>query len=287
MIRGLYSAASALDAAATNQELVAENLAHANTPGYRRHGLVFEAVQQNASDDQALRGERLGGTRAASGYTTFDAGPVQYTGNPLDLALSGSAFFVLDGPNGPVYTRNGSFQMNAQGQLQSQAGLPVRSQGGPITIPPNTARIDVTKDGTILANDVEVGKLQLADFSDPSALQRVGTTLFEGPTGRQPDPQSFRVEQGYREGSNVQIVNEMVSMLTGMRFYEAAEKALQALGVTVRRHQTTVAKEISRKERHYHDACIQHQCHGHERPASRAGQYRQQPGQPQYHGFQI
>ena len=75
--------------------------------------------------------------------------------------------------------------MNAQGQLQSQAGLPVRSQGGPITIPPNTARIDVTKDGTILANDVEVGKLQLADFFR-SSTQRVGTTLFEGLICRQP-----------------------------------------------------------------------------------------------------
>ncbi len=233
MIRGLYSAASALDAAAANQELVAENLAHANTPGYRRHSLVFESVQQNASGSQSASSETVGGTRASSGYTTFDAGPVQYTGNPLDSTLSGSSFFVLEGPTGPVYTRNGSFEINAQGQLQSQSGLPVRGQGGRITMPPNAGRVDVGKDGTILANNVEVGRLQLAEFPDQSVLQRVGTTLFEGPGARQPNPGSFRVEQGYREGSNVQIVNEMVAMLTGLRFYEAAEKAFQALANSV------------------------------------------------------
>ena len=161
MIAGMYSAATALNAAATNQEIVAENLAHANMPGYRRQGLTFESVQQNAATQLASSNSGITGTQAGRAYTSFEQGPVQYTGNSLDLAVSGNNFFVLDGPNGPVYTRNGSFELNAQGNLQSHGGLPVRGGGGRITVPPNTTRITVSQDGTVQANNVEVGKLEL------------------------------------------------------------------------------------------------------------------------------
>ena len=233
MIAGMYSAATALNAAATNQEIVAENLAHANMPGYRRQGLTFESVQQSATTSMAANNGAITGTQPGRAYTSFDQGPVQFTGNPLDLAVSGNTFFVLDGPNGPVYTRNGSFELDAQGNLQSHGGLAVRSGGGKITIPPNTNKITVSQDGAVLANNVEVGRLQLAEFTDPSVLQRAGTTLFQGPSGQQPNAGTFRVEQGYQEGSNVQIVNEMVSMITGMRYYEAAQRAMRALGDAV------------------------------------------------------
>jgi flagellar basal-body rod protein FlgF len=233
MIPGMYSAASALNAAALNQEMIADNLANANMPGYRRQSLVFESVQQNISARQSSSKGDIGGTQAMRSFTSFDQGPIQLTGNPLDLALSGNTFFVLDGPNGPVYTRNGSFELDAQGNLQSHSGLPVRSGGGKISIPPNTTRINVASDGTVTANNVSIGKLQLAEFSDPSVLERAGTTLFQGPAGRTPEPGTFRIEQGYQEGSNVQIVNEMVSMITGMRYYEAAQRALRALGDAV------------------------------------------------------
>jgi flagellar basal body rod protein FlgG len=228
MIRGLYSAATALDAATVNQDLVAENLANATTPGYRRHGLIYEAVQ-SATDSQ-VPGATLAGTRSAATYTNFDPGPIQHTGNPLDLIASGNVFFVLDGPNGPVYTRNGSFVRNAQGELQSRAGLPVRSNGGRIVIPPNATNISVTLDGAVMADNTELGRLQLAEFADPGVLQRAGTALFQGPQGPPPAPGTYRVEQGYKEGSNVQIVNEMVSMMIGMRQYEAADRAIRSMG---------------------------------------------------------
>jgi flagellar basal-body rod protein FlgF len=230
MIRGLYSAASALDAASLNQELVADNLANVNTPGFRRHGLLFETVQQDVENDQQGSANSVQGMKPAGFYTNFEGGPLQHTGNPLDLASSSNVFFVLNGPNGPLYTHNGTFERNAQGLLQSHSGLPVRSPGGAITIPPGATNITVNPDGTVLADNAQVGRLQLAEFPDPSVLQRAGTTLFEGPGGRQPNPGTYQIQQGYREGSNVQIVNEMVSMLMGMRHYEAAQKALSALG---------------------------------------------------------
>src|SRR5947209_17929464 len=115
MIRGMYSAASALDTAATNQELVAENLAQATAPGYRRQGLLFAAYSPLGTSEP---GAQLQDVRSPGSFTQFEPGGLQQTGNPLDLAVSGNAFFVLDGPNGPLYTRNGVFEMNGQGQLQ-------------------------------------------------------------------------------------------------------------------------------------------------------------------------
>jgi len=226
----MYSAASALDMATLNQEVVAENLANANSPGYRRQGVVFEHVRQRAQGSEASPAGKVGGTQSSTVYTDFEQGPLQETGNSLDLALTKNVFFVLDGPNGPLYTRNGAFQLDSQGQLLSRSGLPVRSGGGRITVPANTSRITVNADGAVLADNNEIGRLQLAEFSDPRQLQRAGTSLFQGPAGRQPDVGTYRVQQGYREGSNVQVVNEMVSMMSGMRQYEAAQKALRALG---------------------------------------------------------
>lgn len=230
MLRGLYTAGSALQSAMLNQELVADNLANATTPGYRKQGMTFESLVSSAgASDQPSGTPGSGGT----GYTSFEPGPLQPTGNPFDLALSGNVFFVLEGPNGPVYTRNGVFELNAQGELQTRSGLRVRGQGARLTIPADAPHVRITVDGGVLANGVEVGRLELATFDRPQELRRAGNTLFEGPAPRTPDPGSFRVEQGYREGSNVQMVQEMVTMMVGMRQYEAAERALRSLGEAV------------------------------------------------------
>jgi flagellar basal-body rod protein FlgF len=228
MIRGLYSAGAALETATANQEVSAENLAHATTPGYRRQGLSFDATQQSV-------GSAAAGTGAANGnsFTFFTPGPIQQTNNPLDLAISGDAFFVLEGARGPVYTRNGSFEMNAHGELQTKSGLKVQGQGGRITIPPGASEIRINVDGTILADGANVGRLDLARFDDRNQLRRAGPTLFEGPAPKQPELGSYRIEQGYREGSNVQVVDEMVSMMLGMRQYEAAERAMRSLADAV------------------------------------------------------
>jgi flagellar basal-body rod protein FlgF len=229
MIRGFYSVASALTAAEMNHEVVAENLANATVGGYRRSGVVFQTADDDDSQEAGNANHRGRSVRATGQYTSFEPGPMQQTGNALDIALSPNVYFVVDGPNGPLYTRNGAFTRTADGSLQNATGLAVRGAGGPITLPANAAKITVSQEGAIRADNVEVGRLQLAEFRDGAGLRRAGTTLFDGPPAQAPRPGSFKVEQGYREGSNVQVVNEMVSMITGMRYYEAAEKALKAL----------------------------------------------------------
>jgi len=225
MINGLYNSASALQAAQANHEVIAENIAHATTPGYRRQGVVFQVT----GDDTPAMGLSSGGVKSDRQYMAYDTGPIQHTGNPLDLALAGNAFFSVQGPNGTVYTRNGSMRLTANGQLQTHGGLPVLTNSGPVTIPPTTVRVEVSADGTIFADGNSLGKLRLVSFPNAEGVRRVGPTLYDNPQAQDVQPGAYRVEQGYREGSNVQVVQEMVTMMLGMRHYEASEKAMRML----------------------------------------------------------
>jgi flagellar basal body rod protein FlgG len=236
MISGLYGAATAMVGIGQAQDVHAENLAHANVPGYRRRGVATESFEQALYDTEVGEaGDRLWGSEMSTVYDDFTPGPVQATGNPLDLAPVGDTFFVLEGTSGPAYTRNGSFRLNAEGELESVSGLRVQGDGGPIAIPPETVQIVFSRDGAVLADGVEVGRLQLVQLPNPEGMSRVGTTLFEGgsvPPGSN-TPGVPRIEQGFREGSNVQVVQEMVAMINGQRHYEAAQRVLRGIAETI------------------------------------------------------
>jgi flagellar basal-body rod protein FlgF len=235
MLRGIYSVAYAMEMAARNHEIVSENLVHATTPGYCRQGLLFEATA--ASIMPAGDGSPAAAPVASqppSSYLHLEPGALQQTNNPMDFAVSGDAFFVVEGPNGPLYTRNGSFELGPGGELRTRGGgYRVSGQGGALTIPPDAAAITVGTDGTLTANGTQIGRLQLANFEGPASLRRVGPTLFEGDAPQAPPPNTVRVDQGYRASSNVQPVQEMISMMLGMRFYEAAGKVMQAISDAV------------------------------------------------------
>lgn len=228
MLRGLYSVAGTLEVAARNHEAVSENLANINTPGYRRQGTFFDMSAGADAPSSEPGGNSLSPRSGAFTYT--ESGPLQQTNNPLDIALVGNGFFVLEGPAGPMYTRNGSFQLGPNGTLQARgSGYRVRGQGGPLSLPPEARAIQIAQDGTVSADGVAVGKLDVATFPQDASLRRVGTTLFQGPAPQTPPPGSVRLEQGFREGSNVNAVQEMVSMMIGMRHYEAAQKSMRAI----------------------------------------------------------
>ena len=233
MIRGLYNVASAMEVAARNQEVVSNNLANLNTPGYRRQGNYFE-VQSNLQSSDPATESAARPQRGASSFNYMDSGPLEQSGNQFDLALSGNAFFTLEGPTGPIYTRNGSFELGPGGELQARgSGYRVRGQGAPLTLPTNAGRVAIAADGTVQANGAVVGRLELASFAQPDSLRRVGPTLFQGDNPQTPAPGAARVEQGFREGANVQAVQEMVSMMLGLRYYEAAEKAVKTMNDAV------------------------------------------------------
>jgi flagellar basal body rod protein FlgG len=244
MLPGLYSAASALTAAEQNHEAIARNLAHANVSGYRRQIVAFEPfapTDETGESESAAAGGV--GTTVNGVLTDFTQGAVRSTGRRLDMALSGDGFFVVEGPNGPLYTRNGGFHLSAEGQLVTADGRTVLGGSGALTFPVDVSpsQITVGPDGTIRANGAEVGALQLASFADNQQLIQVGTTFFQAPDGVVGDQAAATVQQGARELSNVSAVDELVRMIVGMRHYEAAQKSLKALAEAVEQSTNPVA----------------------------------------------
>ena len=221
MIRGLYSAAGGMLATSHQQDVAAQNLAHAGKPGYRREVLRFDA--SGGADDFVGPSVSLHADQTPGGF--------EQTGNPLDVALSGPGMFVVEGPSGPMYSRSGVFQLNSTGQLVTSEGFAVQGGGGAITLPANTTAITITNNGSIVADGSDVDKLKIVEFADLSKLQRISSSGFAAPQGldatdvEQPD-----VRQGVREMSNTTAVHEMVQMTTGLRQFEATQRALRAIG---------------------------------------------------------
>ena len=229
MLRGLYAGATALDAANNRQDVISQNIAHASVPGYRSRGLVFQTFDQSLSQPTTLGGATTDiiGDQIAGGYSSYETGPVVHTGNPFDLALSGDGFFVIDGPNGPLYTRNGLFQPDGQGVLKTKEGFTV---AGTITIPEGATKVDISQEGFVFADNVQVGQIQIVRFNNPQGLIPAGTAAYTaGGAQQQANDGTTTVMQGYVENSNVQIVTEMVNMIAGQRYYEAAQRAIRAI----------------------------------------------------------
>jgi flagellar basal body rod protein FlgG len=152
------------------------------------------------------------------------------TGHPYDLALGEpDRFFVLSGPNGPLYTRNGTFFRTAGGQLVSQGGYPLLGDTGAIEFPPETLQLQIASDGSVMADGEPVGQVRVVRFGDLRQLTAAGPTLYTATpdSGLQVAP--GRVFQGYREGSNVDPAQAMVKMIIGARYYEAAQRSLRTI----------------------------------------------------------
>lgn len=240
MLTGLYSAGTAMQAASRHHEVIAQNLAHAQMPGYRRltvrHGSFESALNEEM---QAAVARQSMGTDASELAVDFSQGTIEQTDHPLDVALQGKGFFAIEGPDGPLYTRNGTFQLNEQGQIVTGDGMLVRgSGGGEIAIPPGVAfkDIQILKDGRILAGDMEAGRLEIVDFDAPQRLIRAGVTVFSAPPGLVPHESDATVLQGMRERSNVSPVQELVEMIDAQRRHEAAQRSMTLLSDAIRRH---------------------------------------------------
>lgn len=239
MLSGLYSAATAMDLATRRHEVVAQNLAYADHPGYLRRVTSEGAFEATLGEAQSAKYvyESLGSGPTAEAVV-FSQGALERTGRSLDVALQGEGFFVVDGPDGPLYTRSGAFDVNAEGQLVTVDGLPVRGTGGVITLPQNLSieQLTVTAEGQILAEGAAVGQLDVVAFDRPEELVSAGVSLFRAPPGTDSIASDARIVQGARERSNVSAMLEMVRMIDGMRQYEAASRALQTIAHAIEQH---------------------------------------------------
>ena len=153
------------------------------------------------------------------------------TARRLDLGIEGDGFFVINSPEGPLYSRNGSFHVNALGQIVDPTGDVVAGTSGTLVLPGNKSSlpVNVSRDGTVSIEGAAIGKVRVVNFSDPSILTPVGATRFEAPEDVAPDEASdYSIHQGAQESSNVNVASEMVDLITVTRMYEANLKVIIA-----------------------------------------------------------
>jgi flagellar basal-body rod protein FlgG len=248
MIRSLWIAKTGLDAQQTQLDVISNNLANVGTAGFKRSRAVFEDLlyqtlrqpgAQSSQQTQLPTGLQLGtGVKPVASERVFTQGNLQKTDNTLDVAVNGQGFFQVTLPDGAIaYTRDGSFHLDAQGQLVSSSGYPLSPA---ITIPANAQTITVARDGTVTvtqpgqAAPTQVGAIQLASFINAAGLQGLGENLYAetaasgAPTTNAPGSNGLGLlQQGYVETSNVNVVEELVNMIQTQRAYEINSKAVQ------------------------------------------------------------
>ncbi|WP_375304778.1 flagellar basal-body rod protein FlgF [Bradyrhizobium sp. A11] len=216
-------------------DVIANNVANANTNGFKAdHSLFEEYLNSNAREDNFIGADRrVSYVQDRGTFRDVGPGPMEMTKNPLDLAITGDAYFAVQVNGGERYTRDGKFSLNSTGQLVTSDGNLVLGTGGPITFQPTDHDINIAPDGTITVlegtarNDSIRGKIKMVSFDDPAKLTKLGANLYD--TGRatlQPATKST-VEQGYVEKSNVNSVIEMTRMVEVMRSYTAVANLLQ------------------------------------------------------------
>ncbi len=243
----LYSAATGMESQQLNLNTIANNLANVNTPGFKRSKIEFQDLlyqkpskasgTDSGGGNLTPTGVEVGnGARVSATSKVFTQGQLTSTGEKLDLAIQGDGFFEVQRADGTVgYTRDGSFKLNAQGTVVTSDGLPVLN--GFQAIPTGTNTVTIAEDGTVTLQSATGStsfRLTLTRFANPAGLRSMGGNIYEEtpasgtPEAGQPAEQSFgSIMQGYIEGSNVNIVEEMVNLIIAQRAYEINSKSIQ------------------------------------------------------------
>lgn len=248
MIRSLWISKTGLDAQQTKIDVIANNLANVSTNGFKRARAVFEDLlyqtvrqpgAQSSQQTQLPTGLQLGtGVRPVATERIFAQGNLQQNGNPLDVAIQGNGFFQVLLPDGTTaYSRDGSFKIDSQGQLVTSSGFQIQPA---VTIPSNALSVTIGRDGVVSVTrpgaptPSQVGSLTLAGFVNPAGLQSFGENLYletaasGTPSAGAPGTNGLGLlNQGYLETSNVNVVEELVSMIQTQRAYEINSKAIQ------------------------------------------------------------
>ncbi len=222
----LISAASGLRSRMESLDMLANNIANGSTGGYKADREFYslytapEAGSMPGADTLPV---------IEKPWTDFSQGELHATGNPLDVALSGKGFFAVQGPAGPLYTRDGSFRLSPAGLLVTAGGLPVRDAGGgTIALSPSAASpVEITRAGEVRQDGQVAGQIELVDFAAPGALEKQGHSYFRvaDPSARPAAPASIEVNQGKLENSNVSATEAAVRLVTVMRQFEMLQKA--------------------------------------------------------------
>jgi flagellar basal-body rod protein FlgG len=249
MLRALSTAATGMQAQQTKLDVTAHNIANVSTAGYKKSraefaDLMYQTMRPaggaTGAGTAAPSGTEVGlGVRVSATPRAYTQGEMSQTGGALDVAIQGNGFYQVTTPSGETaYTRNGAFQLDADGKLVTHEGYPI---AGDLTIPPDAQAVTIAADGTVTATiagdpaPVTIGQLQLATFANPAGLEPLGDTLFkattasgaavEGPPGQ---GGAGSLLQGSLELSNVNVVEEMVDLISGQRAYDINSRVIKA-----------------------------------------------------------
>jgi len=213
-------------ALARELDVVANNVANLNTTGYKADGSLFEEYLSSAART-GQSGGRVSYVRDSGVWHDMSAGPIERTGNPLDVAVDGNAFLVVQTPNGERYTRNGHFGLDASGQLVTSNGDAVQGDGGAITITPDDGDVHIAQDGTVSGKNGQIGRIRVVDFANPRALTKEGASLYAAGGQSPASADGFTLQSGMLETSNVEPVIEISHMIEVMRAYQATATMTQ------------------------------------------------------------
>lgn len=256
MTQGINAAASGMINVVTYNDIIANNMANINTPGFKQSIVSFKnlhdkMISQINPDIKSNNTEPVGklssGIALNSVSFDFKQGGIKVTGNPLDIAINGNGFFMVETPDGPAYTRNGTFIRRDDGFISTTDGHVLVAESGPLSIDLTNAQvkeIQVDTEGNITLKGEKIDKLKIVDFEDRSQLEALGNSLFKPKNDSESPVEAtkFEISQGSLETSNANIVECMVKSITGVRTYEALQKVVEAGNKTLSKAVTEVGK---------------------------------------------
>ncbi|WP_375595107.1 flagellar basal-body rod protein FlgF [Algihabitans albus] len=229
-------------------DVIANNIANMDSPGYRGESMMFVEYLADTKDKVPAGLRKISYVQDIASVRDLSEGAKTVTDNPLDLAVNGNGYFAIESENGERYTRNGAFMLDGDGQIVTTSGLPLLNDNGqPMVIPPSAGRIDVARDGTVSYHDqeggdvVEVGRIQIVQFENEYALKKDAQLMFRA-DGQEPLPaEDAEILQGFIEKSNVKGVVEMTRLMQTVNSYQSAGRVVEAEHERQRRAIQTLA----------------------------------------------
>lgn len=232
MIKGIYTSAVGMMPNKLKIDVIANNLANIATTGFKKDNIFIRILDSAVLDINKNGGNELSGLLITE-YTSFGQGNLKQTGNPLDLAINGNGFFVVQTPKGLRYTRNGNFTLTSDGKIVNPNGDILLGLGGEIKLPDisrlKNVEIKITGNGEVYAGDKLIGRIKVVWFNDLTKLKKASSTYFSADesAGEIELTDGFEIYQGFLEESNVDAVEELVRMIEASRIYESSYKAVQ------------------------------------------------------------
>jgi flagellar basal-body rod protein FlgF len=212
-------------------DVIANNLANANTHGFKAERLTFTELVTSKAANPGMSGPGAHVSFPTPAGTIADPrdGHLESTGNQLDIGLVGPGYFAIETPGGPRYTRDGHFELDGQGRIVTRDGFALLDRGGsPLVVPPGTDKIEISITGRMTSDKGQIGEIQVVKFESDQALRKIGANLYETDAPPQPIDAETRVKQGMVEASNVQAIFEITNMIDLQRRYQASQRMIEA-----------------------------------------------------------